>query len=107
MDDDNKKDYCGEQLDLSDDKKKSLERSIGQTETFIADTKESISTTKSEIAQLKADIAALDKSVMDATTQRGQENEEYKTLMAENSAAKELLLIAKNRLNKYYNPKLY
>merc|ERR1719456_2119198 len=107
MDDDNKKDYCGEQLDLSDDKKKSLERSVSQTETFIADTKESISTAKGEIAQLKADIAALDKSVMDATNQRQQENSEYKTLMAENSAAKELLLIAKNRLNKYYNPKLY
>merc|ERR1719264_2439295 len=27
--------------------------------------------------------------------------------MAENSAAKELLMLAKNRLNKFYNPKLY
>jgi chromosome segregation ATPase len=106
-DDDSKKDYCAEQLDLADDKKKSLERSISQTEAFIADTKESISTTKSEIASLKAKIAALDKSVMEATQQRQKENSEYKTLMAENSAAKELLLIAKNRLNKYYNPKLY
>merc|ERR1719284_406619 len=107
QDDDNKKDYCDEQLDLSDDKKKSLERSISQTEAFIADTKEELATTKSEIAQLNADIAALDKSVMEATQQRQKENEEYKTLMAEDSAAKELLGMAKNRLNKFYNPKLY
>merc|ERR1719284_1261823 len=86
QDDDNKKDYCDEQLDLSDDKKKSLERSISQTEAFIADTKETITTTKGEIAQLNADIAALDKSVMEATQQRQKENEEYKTLMAEDSA---------------------
>merc|ERR550534_1598873 len=35
------------------------------------------------------------------------ENEEYKALMAADTAAKDLLAFAKNRLNKFYNPDLY
>merc|ERR1719392_504156 len=44
---------------------------------------------------------------MEATEQRKQENSEFNELIASDTAAKELLLMAKNRLNKYYNPKLY
>merc|ERR1719291_1392300 len=60
-----------------------------------------------EIADLKASIAALDKSVAEATKLRKEENAEYKDLMQNDKAAKEVLLWAKNRLNKFYNPKLY
>ena len=42
-----------------------------------------------------------------ATEQRKEEDAAYKELMALDSQAKELLGIAKNRLNKFYNPKLY
>merc|ERR550534_1257687 len=35
------------------------------------------------------------------------ENKEYKALMAADTAAKELMAFAKNRLNKFYNPDLY
>merc|ERR1719265_998493 len=38
QDDDHKKEYCAAQFDQSDDKKKSLERSIRDFETVIADT---------------------------------------------------------------------
>ena len=41
--------------------------------------------------------------VAEATEQRKEENEEYTALMASDSAALEF---AKNRLNKFYNPKL-
>merc|ERR1712187_142368 len=34
-------------------------------------------------------------------------NQAFQEMMASDSAAKELLGIAKNRLNKFYNPKLY
>merc|ERR1712008_573275 len=37
----------------------------------------------------------------------GEENAEYKELKQSDTAAKEILLFAKNRLNKFYNPKLY
>merc|ERR1719330_1311891 len=60
-----------------------------------------------EISALEAGIAKLDKSVAEATAQRKQEHEEFRDLMASDTAAKELLGFAKNRLNKFYNPKLY
>merc|ERR1719379_2295254 len=106
-DDDHKKEYCAKQFDQADDKKKSLERSISDLDTAIADAKEGISALEEEIAALQKSIKALDKSVAEATEQRKEENEDFQELMASDSAAKELLGFAKNRLNKFYNPKLY
>jgi len=106
-DDDHKKEYCGVQFDESDDKKKGLERAIADSETAIAKTSDSIATLKEEAAALTAGIKALDKAVAEATEQRKKENQEFTELMASDSAAKELLGFAKNRLNKFYNPKLY
>merc|ERR1719235_2507284 len=107
LDDDHKKEYCDKQFDLSDDKKKGLEKTVSDTETTIEDTKESISTVTSEIEALEDTIKALDKAVAEATEQRKEENEDFTELMASDSAAKEILGFAKNRLNKFYNPKLY
>merc|ERR550532_1547010 len=105
--DDSKKEYCEKQFDVTDDKKKSLERTVSDEESAIAAAKEGIATLTDEMAALEAGIKALDKSVAEATEQRKEENADYKDLMASDSAAKELLGIAKNRLNKFYNPKLY
>merc|ERR1740130_1391390 len=68
---------------------------------------EGIATSKSEIESLEDSIKALDKSVSDTTQQRKDEHEDFSNLIASDSAAKELLAFAKNRLNKFYNPKLY
>jgi len=107
QDDEDKKEYCGKQNDLSDDKKKGLERTIKLEENAIATAEESIATLTEEIASLIAGIKKLDKSVADATEQRKEENSEYKALVASDTAAKQVLAWAKNRLNKFYNPKLY
>jgi len=107
LDDDNKKEYCNMQFDHTDDSKKALERKIADAETAIASAKEGIETTTQEISALEAGIIELDKSVAEATEQRKAENVEYKDLMASDSAATELLGFAKNRLNKFYNPKLF
>jgi septal ring factor EnvC (AmiA/AmiB activator) len=106
-DDDNKKQYCATELDTSDDKKKELEHALEDLETAIAKTEEGIAALASEIAALKDAIKALDKMVVEATEQRKQENEDYTELMAQDSAAKDVINFAKNRLNKFYNPKLY
>jgi len=106
-DDDNKKEYCALQLDQTDDKKKSLAQKIDDTDNNAAATTEAIATLKDEIKALLAGITALDKSVAEATEQRKSENTEFKELMASDSAAKELLGLAKNRMNKFYNPALY
>jgi len=105
--DSDKKEYCAVSFDTADDKKKVLEKSVSDLETAIADSKAGIATTTEEIAALKDTIKALDKAVVEATEQRKEENEEYVAEMASSSAAKELLNFAKNRLNKFYNPKLY
>merc|ERR1719272_2606902 len=107
VDDNEKKAYCAAKFDKSDDKKKSLERSIKDLKTTIDDTKESIASASEDIEALTAGIKALDASVSEATTQRKEESAEYQSLMASDGAAKEVLGFAKNRLNKFYNPKLY
>jgi len=106
-DDDNKKEYCLMQFDFTDDKKKELERSVGKLETAIEDAKEGIASLTTDIQGLNDGIVALDKSVAEATEQRKEENDDYKTLIQSDSAAKDILAFAKNRLNKFYNPKLY
>jgi len=106
-DDTDKLEYCKTELDLADDKKKGLERSVEDLEKAIAKAKEMIATLSDEIAALTQGIVDLDKSVVEATENRKEENEDYKALMAADTAAKDLLVFAKNRLNKFYNPDLY
>jgi hypothetical protein len=106
-DDDQKKEYCGMQFDASDDKRKAVERNIAGEESAIGAAKEAVATLTQEINALEAGIRALDKSVAEATAQRRDENTEFKALMAADTAAKEVLAFAKNRLNQFYNPKLY
>jgi len=107
VDDDSKKDYCERQLDTSDDKKKGLQQDVKDLETTIADSTETIATLADEIKALSKGIKELDGEVAESTETRKEEHDEYTELMASDSAAKELIGYAKNRLNKFYNPKLY
>jgi len=106
VEDDNKKEYCSKQLDSADDDKKSLTREVNQLQASIEAGQDAIKTLAEEIAALTAGIQELDKSVAEATANRKAEHEEYNELIASNSAAKEILALAKNRLNQFYNPKL-
>jgi len=105
--DDEKKSYCLAEFDKYEDKAKELKLDISDLEKAIADGKETIETATSEIAALTEGIKSLDKSVAEATETRKQEHDEYVETLAANSAAKDILAFAKNRLNKFYNPKLY
>merc|ERR1719410_46011 len=106
-DDDAKKEYCAKELDAADDKKKGLERAFSDLTIVIENSKEEIAKLAEEIDVLKVAIKELDKNVLEATEQRKEENENFKDLMASDTAAKELMKFAKNRLNKFYNPKQY
>jgi hypothetical protein len=105
--DDEKKQYCLSELDKAEDKKKGLEWDIEDLSKAIADAKETIATLESEIEALLDGIKKLDKAVAEATEVRKEEHEEFVEVLAANTAAKEVLEFAKNRLNKFYNPKLY
>jgi hypothetical protein len=106
-DDDRKLEFCNEQLDSKTDERKSLERSVSDSEKAIAETKDIIDTLSSEIEALVAGIKSLDKSVADASEQRKTEHADFETLMAQDTAATELIGLAKNRLYKFYEPKMY
>jgi septal ring factor EnvC (AmiA/AmiB activator) len=94
-------------MDSLDDKKKELERQVSDEETAVANAEEGVRALSEEIEALESGIKALDKAVAEATQQRQEEHAEYKSLMASDSAAKELLAFARNRLNKFYNKALY
>merc|ERR1719171_2728340 len=105
--DNDKKSYCEAEFDKAEDKKKGLELDISDLGKAIEDAEESIATLASEIKALTKGIKDLDKNVEEATATRKAEHDDYVETLAANTAAKDLLSFAKNRLNKFYNPKLY
>merc|ERR1740138_1008184 len=107
VDDNDKKEYCEVTIDKAEDDIKELDHSLSDLSAKIADTEEGIATLADEIKALQDGIAALDKAVAAATEQRKEENADFTELMANDNAAKELIGLAKNRMQKFYNPKLY
>merc|ERR1719262_2215292 len=107
QDDDHKKEYCEGLIDKTEDDLKALELRVSDLGKAIADHKEQIATLTEEIAALEDGIKALDKQVAEATDERKQEHAENTETVANDNAAKELIGMAKNRMNKFYNPKLY
>merc|ERR1719326_1931845 len=95
--DDEKKAYCEKLIDETEDKVKELELAVSDLEKAVAD----------EIKALEDGIVALDKQVAEATAQRKEEHADSVETVTNDNAAKELIGFAKNRLNKFYNPKLY
>jgi septal ring factor EnvC (AmiA/AmiB activator) len=106
-DDDEKKAYCEASLDKAEDEKKELEHAIDDLSTAIEENQGSIESLTHEIADLTQGIKELDKAVADATETRKEEHAEYVQDLAANNAAKDVIAFAKNRLQKFYNPKLY
>jgi hypothetical protein len=105
--DDDKKNYCDAEFDKAEDKAKELKLDIGDTEKAIDDNEETIAHLEKEIEALTEGIKELDKAVAEATEMRKEEHDDYVKIMAADASAKEILAFAKNRLNKFYNPKLY
>merc|ERR1740130_2001661 len=105
--DSDKKRYCLAEFDKAEDKKKGLELDVSDLGKAIEDGEESIATLASQIKALTQGIKDLDKSVSEATSTRKEEHDNFVETLAGNNAAKDLLGFAKNRLQKFYNPKLY
>merc|ERR1719409_104027 len=107
VDDDNKKEYCENLIDKTEDEMKELDHTVADLEQAIEERKGQIATLTDEIAALTKGIAELDKAVAEATDTRKEEHEDYVETMAADNAAKDIIGIAKNRMQKFYNPKLY
>merc|ERR1719160_859619 len=107
QDDNDKKEYCERSIDTTEDNLKALELTVSDLGKAIADYKERIATLGDELEALADGIKALDKQVAEATDDRKQEHAENTETVSSDNAAKELIGMAKNRMNKFYNPKLY
>merc|ERR1719235_1934479 len=99
--------WCLAELDKSKDEAKATEVDIEELASAVDEQRDAIATTASEIAELKAGLEELDKSVAEATELRKKEHAEFVDTSASNQAALELIGMAKNRMNKFYNPTLY
>merc|ERR1719265_1637517 len=106
-DDDAKKAQCEADLDTTEDTLKELDIKLADLEKATEEAKEMVETLAEEISALEDGIKALDKQVAEATETRKEEHEDYVTDLANNNAAIEILGVAKNRLYKFYAPKLY
>jgi len=107
VDDDNKKEYCEATIDKTEDEIKGLELDISDLKKAIADHKEGIATLTDEVAALADGIKSLDAQVSEATATRKEEHADNTETLINDNAAKEVIGFAKNRLNKFYNPKMY
>merc|ERR1719174_3191892 len=99
--------WCLAELDKAKDEAKATEQDVGDLSAAIDDQRDKIAALASEIEALKKGLEDLDKSVAEATEQRKDEHSDYIDEAASNQAAVDLLGMAKNRLNKFYNPTLY
>jgi len=107
VEDERKVGYCTQEIDTKEDTIKDMELSRSDLEKEIADEKSNVDAISEEITAMENGIKSLDKQVAEATQIRKEESEEYTKSFSNKRAAKELLLFAQNRLNKFYNPKLY
>jgi len=105
--DDEKRDFCIAELDKTADEEKEHKGTIADLEADIEKKEDAVASLTSEIAALQKGIEALDKSVVEATEQRKDEHSEYTATAASNTAAVELIAMAANRMNKFYQPSLY
>jgi len=107
VDDEAQEKWCSAEFDKNEDETKETKRLSEGLASKIEETKQGITATTDEIAALKKSIKETDEAVAEATEQRKAEHAEFVQTNAENNAAVQLLEVAKNRMNKFYNPALY
>ncbi|CAE6913415.1 unnamed protein product [Symbiodinium sp. CCMP2456] len=103
-DDKSKKSYCGEEFRTTEDKSKSLDSKIKSLKAGLAEKKQAVAKLSEDIKALQSGVTALDESVAKASENRKAEHEEFQESMSSNSATIDLLSLARDRLNKVYNP---
>jgi hypothetical protein len=106
-DDDKKKDFCNAELTKTEDHETALKGTISDLSADLEEKEDAVATLASEIKALQQGVNDLDKSVVEATEQRKDEHAEFLSTQAANQAALELIKMATNRMNKFYQPSLY
>merc|ERR1719214_28805 len=99
--------WCLDELDKAAEEIKATEVDLEDVRAKIDEGRDALASMASDIEAIKAGLVELDKSVAEATEQRKNEHQEYIDSAAMNQATVELIGMAKNRMNKFYNPTLY
>jgi len=102
-DDEEKKQYCENEISKTMDEKKDVEQAISDLNKGMDQVTQTSNILAADIKAKGDGIIALDKLVSEATKQRKEEHADYMGSLQANSAAKEILTIAKARLAKFYD----
>jgi len=105
-DDESKKEYCNKEFDEAADTSKDLKKKISELSASVEQKQASVEQIVADIKSTKEGVQNLDQSVTEATENRKAESAEYQELVQQDSAAVQLLGMAKDRLNQFYNPDL-
>lgn len=99
-----KKEWCGKEFNDASFKKQGFTRSVTEESSAIDALKVRLAANAGELDTLKQGTSMMDTMVAQATDQRKAENAKFQELMTSDAAAKNLLGVAVNRLNQFYNP---
>jgi hypothetical protein len=105
--DDTQKAFCDKDLEKSHSEQKEAEEAIAAGAAFVEETTAESEATAAEITSLQKEIKDLDKAVSEATEQRKEEHADFLVFQQQSAAALQLIDKAKNRLVKFYRPKMY
>jgi len=106
-DDEKKNFYCKKEIGSTEDQLKEMNSYISDLSKAVEEATNKMTSITEEMMSIGKGIEALDKQVAESTAQRKAEHAEFVEKLAMNAATKELLAMAKNLLNKFYNPKLF
>jgi len=103
-DDASKKAYCKKEFREVEAKSKTLDAKIKSLSASVTEKKTAIGSLAEDISALQKGVKALDESVTKAGDNRKAEHAEFQESTASNSAALDILQLARDRMNKVYNP---
>jgi outer membrane murein-binding lipoprotein Lpp len=104
--DDEKKQYCKQEIGVSEDEKKTLEESISDTSRSFANSKQMVTGLKEDIEKIAARVDAMNAAVAEATKLRKAQHTTFVDELATNNAAVQILTVAKERLKGFYHSDL-
>eukprot|EP00933_Yihiella_yeosuensis_P049722 TRINITY_DN469_c4_g1_i2.p1 TRINITY_DN469_c4_g1~~TRINITY_DN469_c4_g1_i2.p1 ORF type:complete len:667 (-),score=223.43 TRINITY_DN469_c4_g1_i2:80-2080(-) len=102
-----KKDYCNKEFADNSAAQKKLKRDLEDVTADVEEKDAKLEILTTDLEQINAVLKEFDDLVKKAADTRNAEKKELKELVASNTAAIELVNVAKNRMNKFYNPHLY
>lgn len=105
-DDDKKKEYCNDAFIKADASTKDIQRKVDSTSAGVNASQQKVTQLEEEIKTIEDGVKQLDTNVAEAGENRKAEHLEFEGLVKGNNEAIKLLGMAKERLNKFYNPSL-